>query len=454
MVCRLLASASITWLIAASLTAQTEFRLTHRVWLADPGLSGDEVTQLRAVGVDGAVVPVGQAAIAKGGTRLVLRSLPDLKELAGWAVLPMVWVEGSGDDAGDAATFLSQFSVVASMFPGGGGVVLAAKQFWPGLPRFASALAKNLGKQVELVLPARVVAEQAPPGGWNGVTAVAVAFGNAGALGFTSSTLHDDLTALEALDDRGLTYRVVVVVSSRATPEPASGQVGLAALASASVADYRPGQRGDQYVLRAPLNWGGTILGTGATIELELEDTARFDRDLGLLLRPVRFGLTGWDTAMLPPREPALGMSREAFLDYFGGGSPVPRPEVVAEWVGPSTLRVAINNPSPHGSAAATQGNWIDLTYPGGMVGDAELGDFRGIDYGHASAGTLRRTGAGEATALRLFLTCVAPSSHQGGALIRFVARPDELRTRWGVRLSDGREISSSFALLTPSRGR
>jgi len=451
---RLLAFAGAVWLIAASIGAQTESRLTHRVWLATPDLSAEDVAQLRAAGVDSAVVPVGQASIAKGSTHLSLRSLPDLKGLTGWAVLPMVWVEGSGEDTGDAAAFLSQFSVVATMFQGGGGVILAARQFWPGLPRFASALAKNLGKQVELALPARVAAEQEPPGGWNGVVTVAVAFGNASALGFPSSVLHDDLAALDALDDRGITYRVVIVVSSKVNPEPNAGPVGLATLASATVADYRPGERGDQFVLRAPLNWGGTVLSTGSTIELELEDTARYDRDLGLLLRPVRFGFLGWDTAMLPPHEPTLGMSREAFLDYLMGGSPIPRPEVDAEWISPTTLRVAVSNPAPHGSAAATHGNWIDLAYPGGMLGEVELGDFRGVDYGHPSSGSFRRTGAGEATAIRLFLTCLAPSSHQGGALIRFVARPNELRTRWGVRLSDGREISSSFVPLAASKAR
>jgi len=120
MVCRFLASAGATWLIAASAHRSDEFRLTHRVWLADPGLSGDEVTQLRAVGVDGAVVPVGQAAIAKGGTRLVLRSLPISRDSRAGSYCR--WCGGgSGDDAGDAATFLSQFSVVASMFQGEAG---------------------------------------------------------------------------------------------------------------------------------------------------------------------------------------------------------------------------------------------------------------------------------------------------------------------------------------------
>jgi len=75
--------------------------------------------------------------------------------------------------------------------------------------------------------------------------------------GFPSSTLHDDLTALGSLDDRGLTYRVVVVVSSRATPEPASGQVDLAALASASVAGLqaRPARRPVRSSRPSGLGW-------------------------------------------------------------------------------------------------------------------------------------------------------------------------------------------------------
>ncbi len=416
-------------------------RLDHRVWWLGASLSGEDVSELRRVGIDGVVVPVGSVEVVQGGARLTLGKVPELQGADGWHVVPLVWVRGRGDAAGDAEAFLNQFSVVGRNV-GARGVVLAAREYWPGLPRFAAAVAKRSGAPVEVAMAATAIASAGPSARWRGVTLVAVAFGNPLALGFAPSTLHDDLQALEAVDELDIPFRVAVIVEPTVQPAMAAAGDSLVELAKGSVAEYRPSQRGDAFVLRSPLAWGGTLLPRGATIEVEAVDTARYHRDLGLLLRPVRQRLLGWDTVGMLRRAPTVGMSWEAFLDYLLGRAPRPAPEIVVEWPAATRLRVAVANGSPHASAAASGGNWVELVFPGGVVGEVELGEFRGLEYGQVVGGRFRRAPSGEASAIRLFVTLFAPMGQVGAAEVRFVQRPRELLGRWGARLADGTDIS------------
>lgn len=438
------ASAGLSVLLTAVASVPAQGRLEHRVWLMDPSLTAEEVGQLRGAGIDGAVVPVGSAEIAQGAVRLTLDPLPDPRGLERWAVLPLVWVRGEGDAAGDAEAFLSQFGVVAKVFRQKAGVVLAVREYWPGLQRFAGAVAKRLGAPVEVAMPAVTLAQRLTPGGWPGVLANVIAFGNPTALGFPASTLHDDLHALDSLDDLGVPYRVSLVVLPTVKPPASGGWESLAELARSTVADYQPSQRGDAFILRSSLRWGGALLPRGSTVEIDFVDTARYDRDLRMLMRPVRNGLIGWDTVGLPRSGPAIGLGRGALLDYLSGGLPRPAPEIIVEWAAATRMRVAVSNPSPHGSAAATSGNWIEIAFPGGVVGDVELGDFLGVEYGVLNGGRFQKAGSGEASALRLYVTLFPPESQIGAAEVRFVQRPRELTGRWGLRLSDGQDLTGA----------
>lgn len=415
--------------------------LQHRVWVLGSSLGAEEVAALRGAGIDGAVVPVGSAEITQGGARFTIGKLPEISGAEGWSLAPLVWVSGRGDAAGDAEAFLGQFSVVARNV-GRGSVVLAAREYWPGLPRFAAAVATRAGAPVEVAMAAAALGEHGRPAGWRGVTLVAVAFGNPAALGFPPSTLHDDLQALEALDDLDIPFRVAIVVEPEVKPQPVGEGASLVELAKGTVAEYRPTQRGDAFTLRAPLSWGGTLLPRGTTVEVEAVDSARYHRDLALALRQVRNRLVGWDTVGLPPPAPTVGMSRQAFLDYLAGNLPQPTPEIVVEWPSPTRLRVAVANDSPHGSTASSSGNWIELSFPGGVVGEVEVGEFRGLEYGQVVGGAFRKSPSGEASALRLFVTLFAPAGQVGAAELRFVQRPRELAGRWGARLGDGSDVS------------
>jgi hypothetical protein len=268
------------------------------------------------------------------------------------------------------------------------------------------------------------------------------AFGNPSALGFPATTITDDLAALEELDGARVNYRVAIVVSPRSVPPPGPAGASLSAVALPTAADYRPAEHGDAFVLRRPLDWGGTLLAPHDTIEVEVVDTARYHRDLGLVLRGVRPTLEGWDTAGLPDGEPALGMSLEAFLDYLQGGQPFPTPQVQAEWSAPGRVRVALANPTPQASAVASTGNWLELRFAGTQLLDVGLGDFSGADYGRLDGGRWRRAVARESTAIRLFLTYVPPASRLGGAVVTFLGRPTEVSARWVLRLGDGRVVA------------
>jgi hypothetical protein len=437
---------AVTLLAAAAVAAtaaEPPRELTQRVWLLSGVPDAGTLAALRAAGVGGLVVPVGRVEVGDGSSRFTLAPLPDLRALAGWPVTALVWVDGADKASGDPQAFVTQFAPAQRGVPGSPGLLLAARRFFPGLARFAAGVASRLEQTVELAAPAQELAAQLPARGWPRVRLVAVALGHPDALGFPASTGQDDLGALDALDATHVPYRAAIVVAPLARPTPGPTGASLAMLASAETAVYTPGERGDTFRLRAPVDWGGVEVAAGSTITVESVDTVRYNRDLGLLLRPARPALEGWDTVGLPAPEPALGMSREAFLEYLQGGSPYPMPRVVVEWTGPTAMRVALANPTAQSSALATTGNWVELRFTGTEVRDAQLGAFSGMEYGTIDAdGTWRRAAARGASALRFYLTFIPPQSRVAGAVVTFISRPRGVMIRWGMRVGDGGAVT------------
>jgi hypothetical protein len=439
------------WAVAAGAAAASP-ALTHRVWLLGGVPDEGTLAALRAVGVDSLALPVGELAVAAGQCRLTLGVLPDLRALGGWVVSPVVWVSGRDGDKGDAETLIRELAPVVRMLAERAPVVLVARRYWEGLPRFAAAVAARLGTPVELALSVQELRQHIPAGGWPGVRPVAMAFGNPGALGFAASTLQDDRDALQALDAAGVPYRAAVAVVPRSSPAPGAAGASLAGAALPAVGIYRAVEEGDAVVLRLPISWGGKRLDAGQTIIVQVVDTARYHRDLGLVLRSVLNHLVGWDTVGLPPAAPALGMSREAFLAYLSGSLPYPVPEVSFRWASPSRLDVAIANPTPHESALATKGNYIELRLVGGEAFDVNLGELSGVEYGQTVAGEFRTTVAREASAVRLYFTYLPPGGRLSGASVGFFARPRSLSIRWVLRLGDGSSVAGGEQEIEPTR--
>jgi hypothetical protein len=431
-------------LAGVALTAPT--RLSHRLW-ALPGLPPQsELDVYRAAGFDEVVVPVGRAELDGGKVRLSLMPLPEAGRLVGWKVTALVMVHASGKATGDAAAFASQVTPVLGTLKSGG-ILLAATGWAEGIPGFASALASKLGRTVELAMPVGDLAAHLPAGGWKGVQSVAVGLGNPGSLGFPNSTFQDDLTAIDALAGRLCPYRVAIPLASRVTPAPGASGVSLAAIAVAGVATYRPGARGDDLELVKAVDWGGVPLAAGQTIELELMDTARYHRDLTALLRPARPGFEGVDTIGFPPPEPTLGLSRQAFLDYLGGGGPSPATRVEVSWAG-TVARIDLVNPGPHASAMATTGNWVEIQATGAQIGDVSLGAFSGVEYGRWERGVFKRTNAREAAVLRFYVTYLAPYGRISGGSVAFLGRPQSVQVRTSIRLGDGSDVTGSWQPL------
>jgi hypothetical protein len=423
--------------LAATAGGQNAPTLPHRVWLLDGIPPEATLASLRAAGVDALAVPIGEADVGASATSFTVRPPADTARLSGWPVAGVVWLSGSGESEGDAASFLAQLTPAQRLLPGSPSLMLAARRYWPGLPGFARDVARRSGRRVELAVTAQAAAANLPAGGWDGVDLVLVAFANPPGAGFEASNLHDDLAALDVADERRASHRVAFVVAPRSSP-PAPGPVSLGSIARGGVSEYRPGERGDTFILRRPVDWGGARLEAGARIEVEVVDTARYHRDLGLALRPVRNGLHGWDTVGLPAPEPALGMSLEALLDYLGGGVPFPMPRVTVEPASATAVRVSVDNPSPHGSALSTTGNWVELRFTGTEIRDVQLGEFSGVAHGRLDGGGIKGTVARDATAIRLFVTCLAPRLRVSGGTVVFLSRPRSVSVRWGVRLADG----------------
>jgi hypothetical protein len=444
----------IAWVASAALSPMSTAagRLTQRVWLEQAVPGEATLTALRAGGIDGVVLPVGDVEVAGKTCRFTPAPLPDLKALAGWAVTPLVWVSGANGSSGDAEKLLAELAPVQRLLPGGASMVLAARTEWEGLLGFAEDVARRRGAPVELLLPAQALPRIGLASVPSNVRLIAAALGNPPSMGFPATTPADDLAALEQLDDAGVPYRVAIVVTPRSTPPPGPGGASLTTLASPSVSEYRPADRGDAFMLRRQIDWGGTALAAGTTVQVDAVDTARLHRDLGLVLRPVRPRLEGWDVVVLPNHEPTLGLSLEAFLDYLQGGTPFPTPVVQPEWVTPTRLRVALANPTPHGSAVASTGNFVELRFSGTQLLDVGLGDFSGTDYGRIEQETWHRTVARDANAVRLFVTYVPPVSRVAGAAVTFFGRPSAVSVRWVVRLGDGTEAAGGVEAVPAIR--
>ncbi len=446
---RVLATFLLGGLLAAAAAAQEPRALSHRVWLLDGVPSSESLALARGLGVDGLVLPLGKVVVTDRRSDLELGQIGAANALAGWRVAGLVWVEGEGEGAGNAESFLAQVAPVRRGLPGGGAsLVLAARRFFPGLPRFAAAVARSARERVELVLPVAVLAERLPAQGWPGVLPVAVVFGNPEALGWPPSTIHDDLASLDAVAARAGSFTAAIVVRPLAEPDPKGG-ASLASLASSRLATYRPGARGDEFVLKRPVEWGNSTLPTGASVTVQAVQTSRYHRDLRLLLRPQRGGLVGWDTVGLPRPSPTLGMSFEAFVDYFRGGVPNPRPLVYGSWSG-SHLEVSVINDSPHASAVATTANWVELRFSGGQMADADAGDFSGYEFGRLVGESWTPTVPGNANAVRLFLTYLGPEARLGGGRVRFAARPQKVFARVSIRQGDGSARTQEVRLLGP----
>jgi hypothetical protein len=435
--------------------AAPERELTHRVWLLGALPDEPTVTALIGAGVRGFVLPVGSVEVVADSSRFTLAPLPDLKPIARLPVTALVWVEGAGKANGDAAVFAAQFAAVARSLPAYAGLILAAHKYFPGLPGFASGVAHRLQTPVELALSVGELSRIVPLGGWADIEPVAVALGDPPNLGFAASTLQDDLAALDRLDASGCRYRAAIVVAPLADPSPGAGGASLATLADGEVASYRPGAAGDAFVVRRRVVWGSVVLDPDQRVTVAVVGTARYDRDLGLLLRPVRSGLDGWDTVGLPAPEPALGMSREAFLDYLNGAPPYPQPEAHVEWSSSTTMGVSVSNPTAQGSAIATIGNWVELRFSGSVVRDVHLGGFGGIEYGRIADDTWQPAVPGNANALRLYLPYMAPRAQVGGAVVTFLTRPSGASVRWRLRLDDGSDVTGPLKpVASPGRPR
>jgi len=105
-------------------------------------------------------------------------------------------------------------------------------------------------------------------------------------------------------------------------------------------------------------------------------------------------------------------------------------------------MRVMLVNPTPQASALASTGNWVELRFEGTEVGDVQLGDFSGMEYGRPEKGVWHRTVVRDATALRFYLTFLPPFARVTNCLVTFLSRPNAVSAGWRVRLGDGSDVT------------
>ncbi|MFZ5803534.1 MAG: hypothetical protein ACOY7U_01665 [Acidobacteriota bacterium] len=410
--------------------------LEHRLWLLGKVRPG-QVEQARQVGVDALVVPLAEAEARGGELSVKLTLPPDPGLLHGLPVWAAVWVSGEEVKKEAAEGFWNQLGpAVRGLGVPVKGLVLATRALPPGLLSLASELSRLAQMPVEVGAPAQDLLQQVKSESAKGVGLVAFALGNLAALGFPHVTPQDAAELLAAVDELGPSFRGAVVVANRVAPALPEGQNPWELVQGM---DYQPTAEGDVLLARSTVTASGASLPAGTNVTLLAYDAARLQRDLGLLLRPVRQRLLGWDSVGELPPAPALGFTWEAFVAFLSGEGPAPRPVVKIQWESPTTLKVNLQNPTPFASAFATTGNFLDLTFSGTEVRDVTLLAGSGADFGKLAPGFVRAP-RGAASVVRLYLKVVPPQSTVDVATVSFLSRPKEIGARCTVRLGDGRE--------------
>lgn len=413
--------------------------LEHRLWVFGKVRPG-QVEQARQVGVDALVVPVAEAEIRGGEVALNLRLPGDAGLLRGLPVWAAVWVGGGEVKSKAAESFWNQLGpAVRGLGVPVKGLVLASRALPPGFFSFARELSRLAQMPVEVGAPVPDLVREMQHQSAEGVTLVALAFGNLPVLGLPHLTPQDAAQALAVLDELGPLYRGAVVVASGVAPPFPEGQNPWELVQGM---EYQPTAEGDVLVARA-----GGSLPPGTRVTVQAFDAARLQRDLGLLVRPVRQRLLGWDSMGELPAAPALGLTWEAFVAFFSGEGPAPRPVVRSQWLSPTTLKVSLENPTPFASAFASTGNFLDLTFSGTEVKDVTLLSASGADFGRLEPGFVRAPRGG-ASVVRLYLKVVPPQTAVDVATVSFLSRPKDIGVTCTVRLGDGRQVGGPVPML------
>ena len=156
----------------------------------------------------------------------------------------------------------------------------------------------------------------------------------------------------------------------------------------------------------------------------------------------------------MPRPGPAIGMSREAMIDFLRGGPTFPSPQITTRWLSPIRLEVAVANPGPHQTGLGLGRNFVEVAYQSAELRDLQLGDFASVEYGVPSAAGWRQvTAPRSADALRLGFLFLPPNELLGGAVVTFMAPPRGLRVRWGVLPGDGSQETGPYeAVSSPER--
>lgn len=408
--------------------------LEHRLWLlAEAPPTQGVLSQLSQAGVDALVIPLGEASLI--GEQASLRVVPpgEAQALRAFPLWGLLWVNGEGKGKALAESLWLQLGPYLRGLPFScKGLVLASRQWWEGLVPLASQLQRHAGLPVELAAPLEPMVRGLPPELPKALVLVPLALGNLAALGLPAPTPQDAAALLEELDERGVAWRGGVVVATRVEPPWPGGENPWTLLLRADV-DFKPTAAGDLFVPRQGQGKGFTVVAA---------DGARLERDLGILLRPMRRNLRGWDSVGWPPPAPAVGLSWEGFLAFFSGVPARPKVVVRGEWVASASLKVTVENQAPFASAFATTGNVVDLTFSGTEVRDVVLLAASGADFGRLEGG-FTRTARAAATTVRLYLRAFPPQVPVEAAVVQFISRPRHLAFSFSARLGDGSEFSS-----------
>ncbi|MCS7182427.1 MAG: hypothetical protein NZ869_04885 [Thermoanaerobaculum sp.] len=433
------------FLLAGGTTAAEVASLEHRFWFWQGSPRPGQVEQARTLGVDSVVVPVAEVEVTgkQVTAKLTLPTTSEpLRGLPLWAAVKM----RGGPGEGRAAEGL--WDQVGPAVRGLGlpvkGLVLVADAPFKGLFALARTLQSRAGLPVEVAAPGQpllqLLAKEAP----GNVTLVALAFGNLAAFGWPSLNPQDAGEVVDRLDEIGVAYRGGVAVASRLTPALAEGGDPWSLV---QALDYRPSGEGDVFVATTTAAVAGVRIPAGSRLLLQGFDASRLQRDLGILLRPVRRHLVGWDSIGNLPPAPALGLSWEGFAAFFSGELPQPRLLVRGSWSSPTLLRVVVENLAPFASAFATSGNFVDLAFAGTEVKDVNLINGAGADFGRMEQGFVRAP-RGAASVVRLYLKVIPPSATVEVASLSFLSTPKSLSAQATVRLGDGREVSGPVPML------
>jgi hypothetical protein len=419
------------------------------VWLEREGIDVATSSRLQSAGVDELVVHRGTVNLAGEVPVFRLITSPPVSGSIPLAIaLRVEAVRANLGEAMAAAVWRAIAAEVGEAIPAE--IILDLPELAPGLDDFMADLAAEADVPVVPVLSPGQLRDP------HAVRAVVAARGCVVSIAGTGSPPVrgvEELASLplserlEPLAGLGVRVRLAIALRPVTSPQLPGWGDDLGPLTEPGNTTVKTTSELDRtFVFDRSMQWSGRQWQSADMVAVRWFDASRLHDTLDEAIRLVLPEVGGWDLIPLPPEGPLLAPSRETLIRYLEGGGPQPELHVAVER-DDTRLTMTVTNDSPFTSAVTGIGNWFELSVTAGSLVAESRGDFDRLNLGTWDDGGWQPRFLGAPSAVRYTENYIGPGEALKTGTIRLSSRRAQVRVRWHVLLSSGKQVSGE---LTP----